>query len=46
MSINLIRSPRKTEFWKGNTPQHMGPGVYNANRSFTDFNREKYEFIS
>ena len=29
MSINLIRSPRKTEFWqRQTTPQTVGPGVY------------------
>jgi hypothetical protein len=28
MSINLIRSPRKTEFWRVTTPNTVGPGSY------------------
>lgn len=41
MSINLIRSPRKTDFWRIQTPQAVGPGVYSANQSFVDVTKEK-----
>lgn len=41
MSINLVRSPRKTEFWKQTTPQVLGPGFYDNSKSFNDGPREK-----
>jgi hypothetical protein len=41
MSINLVRSPRKTDFWRLSTPGNIGPGVYSNNMSFTENNREK-----
>lgn len=43
MSINLIRSPRKTDFNRSTTNQVVGPGYYNTNNSFYEGQREKYD---
>ena len=42
MSINLARSPRKTDFWQEQTPANLGPGVYSTQPTLNDQNREKY----
>ena len=41
MSINLVRSPRKTDFWKQSTPQVIGPGFYETSKSMNEGHREK-----
>jgi hypothetical protein len=33
MSINIHRTPRKTEFWKDKTPAILGPGKYFSNEN-------------
>ena len=40
MSINLQRSPRKTDFNRLNTPATVGPGLYETTPVIGD-NREK-----
>ena len=40
MSINLFRSPRKTDFVSTVTPANIGPGHYEAAKLLGD-NREK-----
>ena len=40
MSINLIRSPRKTDFNRLNTPNNVGPGLYETTPKIGD-DREK-----
>jgi hypothetical protein len=40
MAINVAREPRKTEFWKANTPGNVGPGIYDKeNKSQFDAGR-------
>jgi hypothetical protein len=41
MSINLIRSPRKTEFWRVNTPNTVGPGSYKPLYEDPDEHKER-----
>lgn len=39
--INLQRADRKTEFWKINTPNQVGPGIYDSiNKSQFDHQRD------
>jgi len=33
MTINLQRADRKTEFWKINNPEKVGPGIYDKNNA-------------
>lgn len=40
MSINIIRSPRKTDFNRLNTPAAVGPGLYEISNKIGD-EREK-----
>ena len=41
MAINVARDPRKTEFWKINTPVNVGPGIYDkGNASQFDHKRD------
>lgn len=41
MAINVSRDPRRTEFWKINTPGNVGPGIYNKeNPSQFDHKRD------
>ena len=45
MSINLIRSPRKTDFNRLNTPNNVGPGLYETTPKLGD-DREKYVSVT
>ena len=41
MTINLQRADRKTEFWKIQNPDAVGPGIYDKeNKSQFDHNRD------